>query len=140
MSDKIKILLIEDNPGDANLIHIHLKEAFPQAFQLSTAAYLKDGLELIRHNEFDIIIIDLSLPDSSGLDTFNAVYKAAPEVAIVVLTGLEDEDIGIATVKMGAQDFLVKGKVSSKTIKRSVNYSIERYKLLKSVAEKSKML
>jgi PAS domain S-box-containing protein len=140
MSEKIKILLIEDNPGDANLIHIHLKEAFPHAFELDTASYLRDGLELIKKNKYDIIIIDLSLPDSSGLDTFREVYNAAPEVAIMVLTGLEDEDMGITTVKMGAQDFLVKGKVSSKTIRRSINYSIERYKLLKSLAEKSKML
>ncbi len=140
MSDKINILLIEDNRGDADLIDIYLKEAFPNTFTMSTADYLQKGLKLLSRGVFDVIIIDLSLPDSSGLETFKSVFDAANEVPIIVLTGLEDEAMGIATVKQGAQDFLIKGKINSKTIKRSVNYSIERYKLLKSLAENAKKL
>lgn len=140
MSEKTHILLIEDNRGDANLIYIYLKEAFPHAFDLSTEDYLASGLERIGPNSHDIIIVDLSLPDSSGLETFQKVYEKAPEIPIIVLTGLEDEAMGILTVKMGAQDFLIKGKLNGKGLRRSINYSIERYKLLKSLAEKSKML
>ncbi len=140
MGEKIHILLIEDNRGDANLIYIYLKEAFPHAFDLSTEDYLESGLERIGPSSHDIIIVDLSLPDSSGLDTFKRVYEKAPEIPIIVLTGLEDEAMGIMTVKMGAQDFLIKGKLNGKALRRSINYSIERYKLLKSLAEKSKML
>jgi len=137
MSEKINILLIEDNPDDARLFNIYLKEAYATLFTLNTADYLNKGLELIKAYEYDIIIIDLTLPDSSGLNTFMSVYYAAPEKPIIVLTGLEDESMGITTVKLGAQDFLVKSKLSSKTLKRSLNYSIERYKLLKALAERT---
>jgi len=140
MNEKINILLIEDNPGDANLINIYLKEAYSGGIALQTAEYLKKGLELLANTAFDVIIIDLNLPDSGGIDTFKSVYEAVPEKPIIVLTGLEDETLGTTTVKLGAQDFLIKGKINSKTLQRSINYSIERYKLLKSLAENAKML
>jgi PAS domain S-box-containing protein len=140
MSEKINILLIEDNQSDAGLFQVYLREAFSNAFNLSTADYLHKGLALIGQQRFDVIIIDLSLPDSGGIETFKAVYQAAREIPIIVLTGLEDESLGISTVKLGAQDFLIKGKLSAKTLRRSINYSIERYKLLKSLAENAKML
>lgn len=140
MNENINILLIEDNRADAHLINIYLKESFPNAFTLSTADCLEKGLQILSENSFDIIIIDLSLPDSIGIDTFKSVHAVAFEKPIVVLTGLEDEAVGITTVKLGAQDFLIKSKLNSKVLKRSVNYSIERYKLLKSLAENAKVL
>jgi PAS domain S-box-containing protein len=140
MSEMINILLIEDNKADAKLIEIYLKESFPNSFTLAVADYLQNGLKMIKGNFFDIIIIDLSLPDSSGLDTFKSVHAVAPEKPIIVLTGMEDELIGINTVKLGAQDFLIKGALSSKSLKRSIDYSIERYKLLHSLAENAEML
>jgi PAS domain S-box-containing protein len=140
MSEKINILLIEDNKADAQLINIYLKESFPNAFSLSTADYLEKGIQMISENPYDIIILDLSLPDSSGIDTFKAVYAVASERPVIVLTGLEDESVGINTVKLGAQDFLIKGKLNSKVLNRSINYSIERYKLLQSLAENAEML
>ncbi|HWY10614.1 MAG TPA: response regulator [Bacteroidia bacterium] len=140
MEEKINILLIEDNLPDARLIDIYLKESYNDRFNLKTAGILSEGLELLKKNNFDIIIIDLSLPDSTGVDTFRSVFKAASEKPIIVLTGLEDESIGITTVKLGAQDFLVKGKLNSKGLKQSINYSIERYKLLKELSENAKKL
>lgn len=140
MDDKMDILLIEDNSADSNLIKIYLKEAYMGMFALTVAANLQEGLKFLEENNFDVIIIDLSLPDSTGLDTFKAVHAAALEKPIIVLTGLEDESVGISTVKLGAQDFLIKGKLGIQGLKRSINYSIERYKLLQSLSEKTKML
>ncbi|MGZ3885529.1 MAG: response regulator, partial [Bacteroidia bacterium] len=131
MDETIHILLVEDNPADAGLIKIYLHESYAMQFSLSVAENLNQGLDLIGSRTFDVIIIDLSLPDSFGLNTFKDMYAAAPEIPIIVLTGNEDESVGINTVKMGAQDFLVKSKLSVKGLKQSINYSIERYKLLK---------
>ncbi|MBA3704592.1 MAG: response regulator [Bacteroidetes bacterium] len=140
MEEKINILLIEDNPGDARLLEVYLKESFNNVFTLLTVDYLSKGLELLEKNNFNIIILDLSLPDSNGLETFKNVYAHAPKTPIIVLTGLADESLGLNAMKLGAQDFLMKGKLKSKSLRRSINYSIERAKLLNELAEKTKTL
>ncbi|HEX8517445.1 MAG TPA: response regulator [Bacteroidia bacterium] len=140
MEEKINILLVEDNPGDARLIDIYLKESFENIFTLMTADYLSKGLELLEQHVFNIIILDLSLPDSDGLDTFKRIHERAPETPIIVLTGMEDESMGINAMKLGAQDFLVKGKLKISSLKRSIKYSIERYRLLNELSEKTKKL
>lgn len=140
MSEKINILLIEDNPGDVRLLEIYLRESYNDDFTLLNADYLSKGIQLLEKNKFDIIILDLALPDSTGLETFKNVYANAPEIPIIVLTGLADESVGVNAVKLGAQDFLMKGKLKSKSLKRSINYSIERYKLLNQLAEKTRIL
>jgi len=140
METPLHILLIEDNPADARLIDIYLREAYDKGYTLSTCDYLRKGLEELSQKTFDIIIIDLTLPDSSGLDTFKSIYEHSPQTPIIVLTGFDDDEIGISAMKLGAQDFLVKGKVKGKTLKRSISYSIERFKLLKELSENTKML
>lgn len=140
MEEKIHILLIEDNSADARLIQIYLKEVYADQAILETAENLAIGLEKLQAGNFDIIVIDLSLPDSSGIDTFKSVHEKASEKPVIVLTGLEDELIGMTTVKLGAQDFLIKGKLDSSGLKRSINYSIQRYKLLKELSENTKKL
>jgi PAS domain S-box-containing protein len=140
MENKMNILLIEDNPADSRLIDIYLKESFNDGFSLVVADSLLTGLEEISKNKFDIIIIDLSLPDSSGINTFKEVFKAASEIPLIVLTGNEDESVGMDTVKLGAQEFLIKGKIGNAALKRSINYSIERYKLLKALSENAKKI
>jgi PAS domain S-box-containing protein len=140
MEEKINVLLVEDNPGDARLIEIYLKESFENIFTLMTADYLSKGLELLRKHDFNIIILDLSLPDSDGLDTFKKIHNEASDTPIIVLTGLEDESMGINAMKLGAQDFLVKGRLKINSLKRSIKYSIERYRLLNELSEKTKKL
>lgn len=140
MEEKINILLIEDNPGDARLIDIYLKESFDNIFTLLTADYLHKGLELLEKQSFTIIISDLSLPDSDGLETFKKIHDKAPDTPIIVLTGMEDEAMGINAMKLGAQDFLVKGKLKIGSLKRSITYSIERSRLLNELQEKTKNL
>jgi PAS domain S-box-containing protein len=140
MDDKMHILLIEDNKADSRLIDIYLGDSFGKDYTLTVADILSKGLELLSNQDFDLIIVDLSLPDSSGINTFKYVHEAAREKPVIVLTGLEDESIGINTVKLGAQDFLVKGKLTSKTLKQAISYTIERYKLLKALSENAKKL
>lgn len=140
MTEKLNILLVEDNPGDARLIDIFMKDAFGEDYVLSVSEDLTTGLQQIKEHAFDIIIADLSLPDSDGLDTFKKIHEHAPEIPTIVLTGLEDESVGINAMKFGAQDFLIKGKLKSKGLKRSIDYSIERHKLLKELSKNANEL
>ncbi len=140
MSDKVSILLIEDNPADSELVRIFLKGIYVGKANQVTADSLEKGLKLIESTTFDVVILDLSLPDSWGLDTFSKLHVKIPDIPIIVLTGIEDEKIGIDAVKMGAQDFLLKGKIKGSDLQRSINYSIERHKLLQALAEKTNAL
>ncbi|WP_048190668.1 PAS domain S-box protein [Methanobacterium sp. SMA-27] len=126
MTDKkIHILLIEDNPGDALIINEMLKEVYADNFVLDHFKRIKDGLEHV-NEDFDIMLLDLNLPDSQGIGTFNTMNMHAPEVPIIILTGLLDEDLAINIVSEGAQDYLVKGQIDKQLLSRSIKYSIER--------------
>ena len=137
MEETIKILLIEDNPADARLVDIKLKESFGNNYTLETCSYLSQSINLLLKNVYDVIFVDLSLPDSTGLDSLKKLIDKSPKCPIIVLTGLDDELIGLEAVKLGAQDFLVKGKASSQSLKRSISYSLGRNKLLKELSEKT---
>ncbi len=122
----IKILIIEDNPEDLRLIDEMLKEVETPVFELYHSKRLSEGLQCLVRDNFDILLLDLSLPDSVGLDTFFSVYEQAPEIPIVILSGFNDEETAIKAVSEGAQDYLVKGQVSSPLLSRSISYAIER--------------
>ena len=122
----IKILLVEDNPGDARLIRERLKEASDGWVELVEAGRLDEALELVKQSSFDVLLLDLMLPDSQGLDTFIKANTFAAHVPIVVLTGLADEEAGVEAVKWGAQDYLAKGDVDGKLLVRSLRYAMER--------------
>ena len=124
-----KVLLIEDNPGDFRIIKEMLKETQHTKFELEHYTSLKTGLEHLEESKFDIVILDLQLPDSDGLNTFIQVLSKHPELPIIILTGLADEEVGINAVKQGAQDYLVKGEFDGKLLVRSINYAIERKRL-----------
>jgi len=131
VNDKpIKVLLIEDNPGDARLIQEILNESRNNMFDLECFDKLSTGLESIAGEHIDIILSDLSLPDSQGLDTIVRVHSQASDVPIIVLTSLNDEDLAIMALQKGAQDYLVKGQVDSNLLVRSIKYAIERCRLL----------
>lgn len=122
----ITILLIEDNPGDARLIREMLMEAQSVTFHLKLVDQLTKGLECLAHERFDVLLLDLSLPDSHGLETLITVHRHQPLVPTVVLTGYDDESTGIQAVHDGAQDYLVKGRVDHNLLIRSLRYAIER--------------
>jgi phosphoserine phosphatase RsbU/P len=127
----IHALLIEDNPGDARLIREMLRAAGAAhaTVDLGHAERLASGLQHLSQGGTDVVLLDLSLPDSQGFDTFSAVHAAAPGVPIVVLSGLDDETLAVRAVHEGAQDYLVKGQVDGGTILRCMRYAIERQRL-----------
>ena len=128
MSDRPQVLLVEDNPGDARMIWEMLAEVKGAQFDLKYADRLSTGLERLATGGIDVILLDLSLPDSGGLDTFAKVYAQAPQVPIIVLTGLDDEALAVEAVRGGAQDYLVKGQVNGNLLVRAIRYAIERHR------------
>ncbi len=122
----LKVLLIEDNAGDARLIQEMLLEVDGSMFELESVDSLSTGLERLATGDIDVVLLDLGLPDSSGLDTFIKVHAQASEVAIVVLTGLDDAELAIKAVHEGAQDYLPKSQLDSELLVRSTRYAIER--------------
>ena len=127
MSDKhTKILLIEDNPAYTRLIQKKLAVSSQAECQIECADHLSTGLEHLVKGEIDVVLLDLGLPDSQGLDTLRKVRAQAPAVPIVVATGLDDETLAVQAVRQGAQDYLVKGDIDSKTLWRVIRYAVER--------------
>ncbi len=124
------ILLIEDNLGDVRLTTELLREAAPQDFSISTAATLAQGLNIISQQSIDAVLLDLSLPDGYGIETFEKVHRESPQLPIVVLTSLDDNEFGLQAVKQGAQDYLVKGQINAQLLRRVICYAIERKILL----------
>ncbi|WP_028579916.1 PAS domain S-box protein [Desulfogranum japonicum] len=125
-SQRVVVLLIEDNPADIRLIREHFSECTPGTFTLNIVESLRAGLEILGKEEVDVILLDLSLPDSQGFETFLNVQNRYPEIPIIILTGFDDEALAIKAVKEGAQDYLSKGHVSSHLLARSTRYAIER--------------
>src|SRR4030042_2528148 len=126
--EHIRVLVIEDNVGDVRLIREMLSEVAGVDFELVCVGRLSEGLECLDQRNFDVILLDLLLPDSRGLDSFSKTHSHAPEVPIVVLTGMdmEDESLAIKAVNEGAQDYLVKSDVDKTLLTRSLRYAIER--------------
>lgn len=130
MEKRIRILLIEDNPADADLIQEYLGEVEGSAFSIVHAETLATGLEHLSSKETDVVLLDLSLPDSRGLETFTTLHARAPKTPIIVLSGLSDEELAVRAVHEGAQDYLVKGRVDSDLLVRAIQYGIERHRML----------
>jgi PAS domain S-box-containing protein len=132
---KIQILLIEDNESDLRLVELYLKEAFPGNYEISTADKVGTAQEHLNSKKFDVILSDLALPDSYGMDTFNKVFKASNGTPVIVLTGFGDETFGINAVQQGAADFLNKNVLDSNLLRRSIVYSIERSNMQRALIE-----
>jgi DNA-binding response OmpR family regulator len=120
MKKRIKILLIEDNPGDAKSIREMLKESDDTLYEVVHTTRLDDGIKIIVRDDFDLILLDLGLPDSEGMDTFNIMKYNAPDIPIIVLTGLKEDIFAVSAVGRGAQDYLVKDEINSKLLANSI--------------------
>jgi PAS domain S-box-containing protein len=125
----IKVLLVEDNPGDVRLLQEFLWDVTTAQFELMPVERLDRTLELLNQESFDVILLDLSLPDSQGLETFISLHRQAPAIPIIVLTGLDDENLALRAMQEGAQDYLVKGQVSGDLLVRCMRYAIERQRI-----------
>lgn len=131
----IKTLLVEDNPGDARLVKEALIDAQDAQFEIVHFDRLKSALEELNEKSFDIILLDLTLPDETGLNTLYRTHSQVPHIPIVVLTGLSDHELALKALQEGAQDYLVKGQVESDLLSRSIRYAIERAQIIASRRE-----
>ncbi|CAA6676617.1 Unannotated [Lentimonas sp. CC4] len=127
--EHIRILLFEDNSADADLVNEYL-ELSNLSFDISLVKRLADGVQALQEKTFDLVLLDLSLPDSSGIDTLEAVSAVARDEVIIVLTGADDEQLSLEALKAGAQDYLFKDRLSGEVLRRSIRYAIERSNLL----------
>ena len=132
--EPIKVLLIEDNPGDAGLIEEMLAQAREALFHFECVDRLSAGLQRLGQGGIDVVLLDLGLPSSQGLEALAKAHAQTPQVPIVVLTGLYEQALGVRAVREGAEDYLVKGQVDSDWLERSILYAIERKE-----AEKTKI-
>ena len=135
----LDVLMIEDDDDDVLIIGDLLKGAHAR-IRLARSANLFDGLKRLGEASFDAVLLDLSLPDSRGPDTFYTVRSQFPRLPVVVLSGLDDEDVAYATVQDGAQDYLVKGKLDGELLVRSIRYAIERHAMIRELETKNSEL
>lgn len=139
MSEPLRVLLVEDNPGDARLVSMMIAES-SGALELATVDRASAALTHLDAQAVDVMLLDLTLPDASGLDTFRMLHRYAPEVPIVVLSGTADDDLAFSAVQEGAQDYLVKGFVDAPSLSRSVRYAVERKRAERSLAERERQI
>lgn len=140
MTDKtIKALLVEDNPADARLVTEMLKAAREVRFVLEKADRLSLAMEALSRGPFDVILLDLSLPDSMGLESFTKIHHSFNYLPIIVFTGLNDEELALKAVREGAQDYIVKGGLESDLLVMAIRYAIERKRLEERLIKSEKM-
>lgn len=125
----LKVLLIEDDPNDADLILAALSEIQSFRAVVTRAETLSRAVEFLSQGDLELILLDLSLPDSLGIETFEKILSHFPNLPIIIMSELADEDLAIKTVQEGAQDYLVKGHFDGRLLARSIRYAIERHKI-----------
>ncbi len=133
MKPDIKVLAIEDNSDDAELIRIALQKVRSPVFSLVHASRLSEGLVCLKEESFDVVLLDLRLPDGEGIELVDAVRKQSPEIPLIVLTGLDDEEIAIKLLHRDVQDYLIKGQIANGLLVRSIRYAIERKRVVEAL-------
>jgi two-component system sensor histidine kinase UhpB len=131
----LSILIVEDNPRDYLLFTQYLSLTGLAIREMYHAEKLQDALTIVQDHSPDLIFLDLTLPDSEGIDSFDGINAQAPHISIIVLSGVSDTQIALNTIVKGAQDYLVKGEFDEKLLAKSIQYSIERKKILQKVVE-----
>lgn len=131
----IRVLIIEDNPGDVRLLKETLKSGEFYRYEFVHRENLKDGIEYLTKGQTDVVLLDLSLPDSQGFDTFRRVNTTFTDVSVIVLTGVDDQELALRAMQEGAQDYLVKGEINEKLFTRSIRYSYERMQAKKALTK-----
>lgn len=124
----LRVLLVEDNAVSAQVVKMMLARAETSTFEVQVAESLMDALDLIGTGRFDVILLDLSLPDSDGLGTLTTIRVHAPNLPVLVLTGSDNEALANSTLQHGAQDYIVKGKFDAATLSRALRYAVTRHR------------
>lgn len=127
--DWLRVLLIEDDPMAVRTVNVVLRRGFQRRVTTESSTTLEEGLALAESRQFDVVLLDLNLPGVSGVSTLERFFKAGIDCPVIVLTGDDSEEMGIRAVKMGAQDYLVKGEFNEKVLIRALRYAKERYRL-----------
>lgn len=123
------VLLVEDNEGDARLARELIQESYPNGFVITHVMRLCQAIHCLHHDQFDAILLDLTLLESHGLDTLRPLRKIFPNLPIIILSGVTDEALALEAMQHGAQDYLTKGRVDGYTLVRSIRYAIERQRI-----------
>ena len=140
MKEKINILLVEDEPGDAFLIEEMLTDHQEVAFQISKAGTLLHAREELKSKVFDVVLLDLGLPDSFGLDSLNEILKMNSVIPILIITGSNDEETGRKSIGLGAQGYISKSKLDSAYLVQTILFSIERNQHVQKIRKNEKEL
>src|SRR5438132_923792 len=125
----LHVLLVEDSAADALLLRTTLEATRSVTFQVTQVERLSEAMSRAAQERFDVVLLDISLPDSWGLDTLTTLQAQAPRLPIVILTGLDDETLAVEAVHAGAQDYLVKGQIEGRMLVRAIRYAIERQRM-----------
>jgi DNA-binding response OmpR family regulator len=126
---RMQILLVEDSPTEAGLLEAKLAKVTSTTFEVTRAETLAEALATLKRRRFDVVLLDLNLPDSGELQTFTKVNQQNPEMPIVVLTGMHDEKLAVEAVSKGAQDYLIKRDTDHQVLGRAISYAVERHRL-----------
>ena len=137
MNVGLRALIVEDNPADVDLVLEALPDTGPMHIESESVTHLSDALVRLAKGGIDLVMTDLGLPDSQGLETYRMLRHVAPDLPIIVLTGNADQELAVAAVREGAQEFLVKGHISGDLLIRAVRYAIERKRVEKELQKAS---
>lgn len=139
-NDQLHVIVIEDNPGDVDLVRQMLDASVTTAFEVQCVDRLSDGLARIERQAVDCVLLDLTLPDSTGLDTFTKLHQAVPMIPTVILSGIDDEATAVRAVAVGAQDFLFKHELNGPLLSRAIRYAVGRHAVEQTLREKEEQL
>jgi len=130
MTEKtLHVLLVEDNAGDARLLREMFSKEKPGSFQLTHLLRMSDAEAHLAKGGVDIILLDMGLPDAHGIETVRRAHAVAPNIPLIVLTGLEDEELAAEAMKEGAQDYLIKGQIENRALPRTLRHAIDRHRM-----------
>ncbi len=129
-AELIKTLILEDDPEDILILEKLIKGVKLRAIRFISVIKLAEAVDLLKKENFDLIISDLTVPDSRGLETFRGLRAVAPKTPIVLLTGMDDEVMAVQAMREGAQDYLIKGEITPNLLLRAASYAIERNTLI----------
>jgi len=133
---KVNILLVDDDPQDRRLVEVTLARSNPpMQYNVETAGTLSEATRRLNNGSYDVLLLDLNLPDSSGIDTIQQAQDTNSDASIVVLTGLDDEEMGLEAIRRGAEDYLIKGKSLEHILVRTIRYSLERKRVRQRITE-----
>ncbi len=138
MSKQIDVILVDDNPSDVALINSYLSKSSNEQFSLTSFARINDAIDELTKNSYNIMLLDLSLPDGSGIRILNKAHQVVPDMPIIIITNEEDDELALKAVKSGAQDFIVKSTFDASLLFRSIRHAIERKRLWVKLAQTEK--